>query len=351
MKLLMVTQKIDADDDILGVYHEWAREIAGSFEKLSVICLYRGRIDLPEDIRIFSLGKELKQSRFFYSKNFYKYIWSLRNDYDAVFVHMNPIYVVLGFLLWRMMGKKIFMWYAHPGRNMLVRLACMLSDKVITSVPEAFYARTKKILAIGQGIDTEKFKAPSSKLQVPNSILYLGRISSAKRVDVLLGAVRLLKSEGINLPVSIVGDPSDAYGGKEYYERMRAFVASNDLSDTVSFEGSVPNYRTPDIYNKYGIFVNLSPTGYFDKTVLEAMACECVVIASNDAYRSIFPRDRHDLLLFKQGDAKDLARKIKKVAELSSSDKKTISKKLREIVAQEHSLFTLGERLKHAFLS
>ena len=81
------------------------------------------------------------------------------------------------------------------------------------------------------------------------------------------------------------------------------------------------------------------------------MACECAVIASNDAYRNIFPRDLHDLLLFKQGDAKDLAEKIKKVAGLTLRDKKTIGKRLRKIVSQEHSLATLGERLKHAFLS
>ena len=119
MKLLMITQKIDKDDDILGVYHEWARHIAKSFEKLSVICLYKGRNELPESIKVFSLGKE-KHSHIIRRVaslfNFYKYILKERKDYDVVFVHMNPIYILLGWPLWKVMRKKVYLWFALPAR-------------------------------------------------------------------------------------------------------------------------------------------------------------------------------------------------------------------------------------------
>ena len=106
MKLLFITQKIDKDDDILGVYHEWAREISKNFDKLSVICLYEGKNELPEHIKVFSLGKERRRSRTLYIKNFFKYIWNLRDDYDIVLVHMNPAYVLLGWFFWKIKSNK-----------------------------------------------------------------------------------------------------------------------------------------------------------------------------------------------------------------------------------------------------
>lgn len=349
MKLLMITQKIDTNDDILGVYHEWAREIAKSFEKLSVICLYRGFISLPKSIRVFSLGKEKKRSRFLYLKNFYAFIWSLRNNYDVVFVHMNPIYIALGFIPWRIMGKKMYMWYAHPADNIFVRLGYLLCDKIVTSVPEAFYIKSKKVIAIGQGIDTALFSPSRNKGIGEKKLLYLGRISPSKRVEVLLEAVFLLKNEGADFSVSIVGDPSDAYGGKAYCHSLQKFVIEHNLSGVARFFSSVPNRETQHIYNQHEIFVNLSPLGYFDKTVLEAMACERLVLASNEAYKSLFPKELQGALLFRQNDPADLAIKIKKAIALSADEKKRIGMMLRQIVERDHSIRTFGERLKNAF--
>lgn len=345
----MITQKIDADDDILGVYHEWAREIAKSFDKLSVICLYQGKTDLPYDVRIFSLGKEKKQSKVLYIKKFFEYTCSLRNDYDVVFVHMNPVYIALGFVIWKALKKKVFLWYAHPARNFFTRVAYKLSDGVITSVPEAFYARSKKVMAIGHGIDVKRFSRCSDINRDERSILYFGRIAPPKKVDILLGGIKFLKDEGVSMSLDVVGDPPQIREGKNYLEMLREFVRHNNLLQEVSFYGAIPNNRASEAYNKHGIFVNLSPLGYFDKTVLEAMACECLVIASNEAYNNVFPRDLHDLLIFKQDDPKDLAYKIKRVLKLSSRERYIIGKRLRKVVEEKHSIFTLGKRLRLAF--
>ena len=58
MRLLFITQKVDKDDDVLGVYHEWIAGLAEKLEKVSVICLYRGRVELPDNVSVYSLGKE-----------------------------------------------------------------------------------------------------------------------------------------------------------------------------------------------------------------------------------------------------------------------------------------------------
>lgn len=339
----MITQKIDRDDDILGVYHEWAREIAKSFDKLSVICLYEGRNELPGAIRVFSLGKEKGGFRAHYLKNFLTYIWRLRNDYDAVFVHMNPIYVLLGWPLWVLTRKKIFLFYAHYKTSALLRVSSFFCRNILTSVPESCGLKSKKVIAIGQGVDTSRFFYDGSMRNMRN-LLFVGRISPVKKLTVLLDALALLASEENGITLTIVGEGD--LGSEKYLALVHKKIKDYHLTGKVFFAGKVPNYGMPKFYNSHSMLINLTETGSFDKTILEAMSSQCLPVVCNKAYENIFQKDFRDLLLFQQDDAGDLARKIKKVIALSQEERNAISKNLRDIVLRNHSLFTLGSRLR-----
>ena len=127
MKLLIITQKVDRNDPILGFFHRWIIEFAKHFESIAVICLFEGEHNLPANVKVLSLGKEEGGARISktlrYIVRFYNYIWRERKNYDAVFVHMNPIYVVLGGVLWRMWKKKISLWYTHKSVDLKLRAA------------------------------------------------------------------------------------------------------------------------------------------------------------------------------------------------------------------------------------
>ena len=123
MKLLIITQAIDLDDPILGFFHRWVEEFAKRFEHIEVICLKLGRHSLPGNVSVHSLRKEKgRRSRFMYATYFGWLIWKLRPKYDAVLVHMNPEYVILGGVDWRLMGKKIYFWYNHPNKDLRFKI-------------------------------------------------------------------------------------------------------------------------------------------------------------------------------------------------------------------------------------
>src|SRR3989344_3874479 len=119
MKLLICTQVMDVSDPILGFFCRWVEEFAKHCEKVTVICLREGEHDLPDNVRIYSLGKKGKDSnrsstmiyhsasRLRYALRFWLLLWKVRKEYDAVFVHMNPEYMVLGSAWWRLWGKKV----------------------------------------------------------------------------------------------------------------------------------------------------------------------------------------------------------------------------------------------------
>ena len=328
MKLLFITQKVDARDDVLGTYHRWIEEIANHFERVTVICLEEGEYDLPSNVEVFSLGKETGVSRVRYIVHFYKYVWGMRRKYDSVFVHMNQEYVLLAGLLWRMWGKKIGFWYNHTYCTLWTRLAGTLVHVVFHTSPFACTASFKNAIVMPAGIDTDLFKPADKKVGTGLSILSLGRISPLKHLEVLIDAVKILYEKNISFTLNIYGPIVD----RGYFNRISR--QAKPLENKVVFHGSIPNKDTHAIYNSHDVFVNLTPSGNFDKTVLEAMACEVPVLVSSNAF------DVSDTLHFKESDSKDLADKLTEIKTFSDA------KELRKYVVTNHGLSVLVSKLK-----
>mgnify|MGYP001590781398 CR=1 FL=1 len=346
VRLLFITQKIDKEDDILGVYHEWAGRLAEKVAELNIICLSKGVADLPLNVRVWSLGKEKGQSKLGYLLNFYRYIFKLRDNYDLVFVHMNPPYILLGWFWWKLWRKKIVYWNASYKINWLMKFALSLADKGVTSVPEAFNIRSKKIIAVGQGIDTDSFRRINAIEKRNGSILYLGRISPVKNLEILIKALGILARKDLGVNLSVVGEVRE---GDKYHQKILRESERLGQAGIISFLGKVPNYRTPELYNFHQLFVNLTESGSFDKSILEAMACQTLVLVSNKIYERIFPGDLKNLLMFKEKNAVDLALKLGGLLRLSGQESEAIGKRLREIVVRDHNLNNLSSRLISVF--
>ena len=159
MKLLILTQKVDMNDAVLGFFHSWLREFAARFDSIIVVCLEEGKHELPANVRVLSLGKERSGAhKLDYIRCFYRHVWAERGNYDSVFVHMNQEYSILGGPLWKLLGKKSVLWRNHPDGSALTRLAVLLSDKVMCTSPHSFTARFAKTMIMPVGIDTDFFR-------------------------------------------------------------------------------------------------------------------------------------------------------------------------------------------------
>lgn len=343
MKLLILTQKIDKNDDVLGFFHRWMEEFAKHCEKITVICLQKGKYDLPENVKVLSLGKEEDLSRAQYVFRFYQYIWMERKEYDTVFVHMNQEYILLGAPLWHLLRKKVSMWRNHKRGDIFTRIAVMLSNIVFCTSKFSYTAQFEKTKIMPVGIDTKLFKKDPYKERQKNSILCLGRISPVKNVDVLIDALVLLDTEGINFKLTLVGDalPKD----KEYMTMLQSKAKPLLEKGRIVFTGGVPNNKTPEFYSRHEMYVNLTDSGSFDKTILEAMASECLVFVSNSTLEGILPAP----LLFKEKDAHDLTRKLRSAFALSQAEKDAYGRNFRQY-AMRHDLARLSKELFDALM-
>jgi len=283
--LLILTQKVDLDDEALGFAHGWYAEFAKHFEKVSIICLFEGRHRLPDNVHVFSLGKECGHSRLTYLMRLVRYSFALASEYQSVFVHMNPIYIILMGPVWKMLGKNVALWYAHGHVDLKLRVACSLADQVFTSTPEGLRLDTPKRRIVGQGIDTERFRPADSVPADRFTVVTVGRLTRSKGIDMLISAFAVFVREcGDAAQLLIAGSPVTEQD-KKYAEEMRVIVRSSGLGESVRFVGSLRNEEVPRFLHEGDVFVNAGLTGSLDKAVLEAMAAGLPVISGNDAVK------------------------------------------------------------------
>jgi glycosyltransferase involved in cell wall biosynthesis len=289
-------------------------------------------------VRVLSLGKEVGQSKFKYLLNFYKFIWRERKNYDAVFVHMNQEYVLLGAPFWRFMGKKTYMWRNHHAGNLLTDLAGILCNKVFCTSKFSYTAKFRKTVLMPVGIDTDLFKRKGEIQRVKNSILFLGRISPVKKPDLLIDVLIKLNRDGVNFTASFFGDslPKD----RTYHDSLINKVLDAGLSEKIKFYPGIPNDKTVDVYNKHEIFVNLSSSGMYDKTIFEAMACECLILASNNNLKGLI----EEVFIFEEDNFFELENKLSNLLKLNTIN--SYGGKLRSITVEFHSLRGLMSKLK-----
>lgn len=189
------------------------------------------------------------------------------------------------------------------------------------------------------GVDLDRFDTVADLMSAehaPRSVLFLSRISPSKRPEMFIDALGEVLAHGVSFTASVYGSPlpSDI----SYYESLNARVESLGMHDRLRFYPGIPHDATVAVYRAHDIFVNCSPSGMFDKTLFEAAASGCRVIAASD--------DFHDAA----GDAAyapDKDALAERLIEALNQDEDTIAR-IRihmQALARAESLGTLADRL------
>lgn len=336
-KLLIITQKVDSRDQLLGFFIGWIKEFSKSFNKITILCLESNEVTLPGNVRVISLGKDRGLSKPSQLLNFYKNIYSRRDEYDYVFVHMNPIWVVLGSIPWKLMNKGVFLWYTTKGVTVKLRLATLLVDKIFTASKESFRIQSKKVVVTGHGIDTDLFR-PEDNKEVNKSIciLSVGRLAPVKNYETLIEASKILNDQGFDFSVTLIGQAALAKD-RAYEIKIKNLIKEYGLTDRFKFLGKISHENLPGIYREYDLFVHLSQTGSLDKVILEAIASGLNPISCNDASRSFLDQEH----VFSNNNPSELADKI------IAQSGKPFRSDLREYVVENHGLSKLVNKISN----
>jgi glycosyltransferase involved in cell wall biosynthesis len=358
MKILIVAQKLDMNDDVLGFFHDWVKEFSFNFEKVSVLCLEKGDYDLPENVSVFSLGKESDTHladgsmwkfprRIKYLFRFFAYISKQKNEYDSVFVHMIPLYAVLGSPVWHLYSKSVSLWYAHGHRPWLLSVAEKMVDFIFSSSSLCCRIKSDKLRIVGHGIDTEKFRKQEAEKDKKNfNIISIGRIAPIKDYETLIKAVDELRNKygRKEVRLKIIGKALlDSH--ENYFRKLQKMVRDLCLEKQVEFTGSVSYTKIIEPLLKADIMASGSKTGSLDKAMLEAMSMELPVLSCNEAMLPLLIK-KEKQLMYKPGDSARLAAQIDYLIGIGEKGRNDIGAEFREIIIKEHGLKKLIRKIK-----
>jgi glycosyltransferase involved in cell wall biosynthesis len=148
--------------------------------------------------------------------------------------------------------------------------------------------------------------APSPPPKGDPVILAVGRLVPKKGFDHLLRACALLKGEGVRFAVRIVGEGPESGS-------LRALASGLGVADRVIWEGSLPNAEVLDCVRGAALLAAPSVPGAdgnidgIPNVILEAMALERPVVASDFSGIPEAVKPGETGLLFPPGDAPALA--------------------------------------------
>lgn len=333
----MITRKVDIKDTspAAPTYH-LVEKLGHNLDKLYVITWQKGDAgDLSDNIEIsFLSGNKFK-------KTFVLWVRLLRilPKVDGVFCHQNPEYTILTAPLAKFFRKKVITWYTHGAVSSRLKLVNLLADKILTASEKSCRLKNrKKVEVTGHGIDVEKFKKRTEEKDDKEfKIISVGRISPTKNQKTLIEAIDILVQKGIkDFKVEIFGQTVLKKDVK-YRESLDSLIREKKLEEYVNFKQASYSEMS-SIYQTSDLMINLSQTGSVDKVVLEAMACERLVLTSNEAFVNILNDKR---LLFEPKNHQDLANKIVDLMNLSKEEKEIIGQRLGQEVVKNHNLDNL----------
>jgi glycosyltransferase involved in cell wall biosynthesis len=354
--ILITTQIIDKNSKVFGFMLRWVEEFAKRYDKVTLFCLYEGENDLEKrfpNVKLYTLGKSSRPSKWRYILKFLKYTWQFRNEYDTVFVHQNKEYVLLSGLIWKLLGKKVYLWSNHYMGNILTDVAGMFCNKVFYTSKFSYTAKFKNGVQMPVGVDVKNFLESnyfngykkSELVKKDNSVLFLARLSPSKYPDILLNALKAVESSGKTFSAEFVGAPdNDKFPN---YEGEILNLKNNlNFKNEINFVGGVPATETAKYYLQNQIYVNIAKSGMLDKTIFEAVLCDCLPLTTSVDFNEMIDGIVGDRLKVEQNSELSLQERIQWAMSLSNQDRMEMVKKIKDFILQNHTLEILANRLK-----
>lgn len=160
--------------------------------------------------------------------------------------------------------------------------------------------------AISCGVDAHKY-SPNWESRTENRILFVGRVTGEKQIDVLLRAVTLLPAE-LDAKVEIVG-------GGDQKRNLEHLAVELGIADRVTFTGYVTDEELRDAYHRASVLAMPSIAELQSIVTMEAMASALPIVAANAMALPHLVHDGENGYLFEPSNPEDLAAKLRAVLE------------------------------------
>ena len=169
----------------------------------------------------------------------------------------------------------------------------------------------RDVHAISGGVN-ESLYTPSFAPRTENRIIFVGRVTGEKHIDVLLRAVASL-DPALNVTLEIVG-------GGDLLKELAQFASDLGISDRVRFTGYLTDEQLRAALTRATLFAMPSIAELQSIATLEAMASGLPIVAANAMALPHLVHDSQNGFLFEPGNGVDLAEKLSTVLTLPEAE-------------------------------
>ena len=342
MRIVFVTQTLDADHPVLAHTLELVAALARRCDEVVVLCATAGRHELPANVRVKLFGAPTRRRR---GIGFVRGIAGAvreRPRPDAIFCHMVPLFLLLAAPFAKPRRIPLLLWYTHWSTSRTLRAATRVADVVLSADAGSFPLRSTKVRGIGHAIDAERF-APSATERAgdgPLQVLALGRYAPVKGYETLLEGVRIAVERGLDARLDVRGPELTPVERDHRAELERRLSRTPALAGRVNLGDSVTRELVPALIARSDVLVSTTQpqsSETFDKVLCEGAACGVPVLASNRALEGLL--DGLTLpLRFPAGDAEALAQRLLEIGAAGPQVRHELGAELRRRVAAGHSI-------------
>ena len=206
----------------------------------------------------------------------------LKNRDAVIFSHMTDVQSFLIAPLGWLLRMKHYIWYAHTGRSPYLYLSYPFLTRIITSTRGSCPIKSKKVLSIGQGVDSHNFKTETFPLSPPLRWYVVGRIDPTKNLEEVIQAVSEVRKTGKNLTLDIYGSSSSSKT-KSYEIQLQEKFQTFVFEGWLRFNGSVSRQDIRQEALVHDGFIHAF-RGSLDKTLIEAAMSKRIIATVNQEY-------------------------------------------------------------------
>lgn len=273
------------------------------------------------------------------------------SKFDAVHVRCPGNLGLLGVVLGRLVARKRIAKYAgqwshYPGEQATVRLQRWLLGSRWWGAPVTVYGKWERqpshvipfftSLMDADHMGRARLAIGQREVSPELRIVYLGRLTASKNLDVLFRAIASVIAQGLRVRCTIVGEGPER-------SSLEHLAAELSLTKHVRFTGGVPHEETSSILEDADVLVLASETEGWPKALAEAMAFGLVCIGSD---RGLMPQMLAEGrgIVVPPGDVDALAKELGRIAR--DPERCPAMRERAAAWAQQYSLEGLREALR-----
>lgn len=196
-----------------------------------------------------------------------------------------------------------------------------------------------KIVVVSNGIDTNKFKA-KVRPKTNFKILYVGRLSHEKNVDMVIKAFAKVAKEIPEAKMEVVGDGPVLKSLKNLTDKLK-------LKNKIVFHGSIAREKLANYYNRCDVFATGSAMEVQPLTLLEAMSCGLPIVGVKRAGVAEMITNNVNGYLVSPSNSSAMSIKIIKI--LSSNKLRLKFSKNSRKITKENNLLSSIQKLEDLY--